>query len=258
MCLLIAASRIRIDLPLIVAANRGEWIERPAAPMEILRPRGPRTLGGRDLQAGGSWMTVNRRGVVAALTNRPGGRDGTRRSRGEIPLRLSTQATAAEGAAALARDIHPDDYNPAWVLVGDRDSLFYLEVAPGVPLVPRALPPGIHVLENRPLDAPSPKVDWVKRALPDVAGLPNEALPDRLAEVLKSHAIPENVPSEPLAEGGPIRPPESYAACVHAGPYGTRSSMIVLVPRSRRPPPDVRFTAGPPCTTAFGSANQLW
>ncbi|HUB07580.1 MAG TPA: NRDE family protein [Myxococcales bacterium] len=258
MCLLIVASRLRPDLPLVVAANRDEWLERPAVPMEVLRARAPRTLGGRDLMAGGSWMAVNRRGVVAALTNRPGGRDGARRSRGEIPLRLSAHATAGEAAAAFARESHSEDYNPAWVLVGDRERLFYLEVAAGTPLVARELPPGLHILENRPLDAPSPKVDWVRRALPHIAAAEATGLPEALACVLRSHDVPPGVQPEPLGNGGPLRPLETYAACVHAGAYGTRSSMIVLIPKSRRGSPDVRFTRGSPCTSPFESANELW
>ncbi len=45
MCLLIVASRLRPDLPLVVAANRDEWLERPALPMDVLKRRGPRILG---------------------------------------------------------------------------------------------------------------------------------------------------------------------------------------------------------------------
>ncbi|MHB8420329.1 MAG: NRDE family protein [Myxococcales bacterium] len=257
MCLLIVASRVRPDLPLIVAANRDEWLGRPATPLEILRPRAPRILGGRDLVAGGSWMAVNRRGAVAALTNRPGGRDAAKRSRGEIPLRLAAHSTAAEAAATFAREARPEDYNPAWALVGDRDSLFYLEILGGAPLVSRELPPGLHILENRPLGAPSPKVDWVRAALPDLPATAPGALPDALARVLRSHEIPAGVEDEPLGDGR-LRPAETHAACVHAGPYGTRSSMIVLVPRARKAPPDVRFAPGPPCTTAFETADDRW
>ena len=123
-------------MPLIVAANRDEWLERPASPMEVLRRRNPRVLGGRDLLAGGTWMAVNRRGVVAALTNRPtaGGRDSAKRSRGALPLLLAQRGTAAEGAAALVQSVDPAEFNPCWILVGDRDSLFYLERSAGLPL----------------------------------------------------------------------------------------------------------------------------
>ncbi len=254
MCLLVVASRLRADCPLAVAANRDERLDRPASPMEMLRGR-PRILGGRDLLAGGSWLAVNRRGVVAALTNRPSpdGRDAAKRSRGELPLRLAAHRSAAEAAAGIEAWLNPSDYNPCWLLVGDRDSLFYVEVAVGKPAAATALPPGLHVLENRPLGAPSPKVDWVRRTLPDPAALSAEALVPAFERLLASHDVPALPPGE-----DPARPPETFAACVHAGPYGTRSSTIVLVPRARRPAPSVRFTAGPPCTSPFEDATGLW
>jgi uncharacterized protein with NRDE domain len=260
MCLLVVASRLRPELPLLVAANRDEWLARPASPMEVLQARGPRILGGRDLLAGGTWMAVNRQGVVAALTNRPtvGGRDGAKRSRGELPLLLASHRSAAEAAAALAREIEPSDFNPCWILVGDRDALFYLELAAGVRLEAKPLGPGLHVLENRPLDAPSPKVDAVRAALPDLATIPARGLLPRLERVLRSHEVPPGAAKAAAADGPPQRPAETYAACVHAGPYGTRSSMIVLVPRARRAAPDVRYTPRAPCESAFRSATGRW
>src|SRR5207249_5805660 len=47
-CLLVVLAQIRSDLPLVVAANRDELLERPAEPMTVLRDANPRILGGRD------------------------------------------------------------------------------------------------------------------------------------------------------------------------------------------------------------------
>ena len=87
MCLLIALSGVVPGAPLIVAANRDEFYRRPAVTMTTLRDADPRVLGGRDELAGGTWLAVNEHGVVAGLTNQPapGGRDLTKRSRGELP-----------------------------------------------------------------------------------------------------------------------------------------------------------------------------
>src|SRR5271166_3791385 len=114
------------DAPLIVAANRDERLDRPAVPMTVLRERDPRILGGRDDLAGGTWLAVNEHGVVAGLTNRPvsGGRDPAKRSRGELPLAFTRAAGAAEAVARVVPTIDPDAYNPCWLLVGDRRSLF--------------------------------------------------------------------------------------------------------------------------------------
>jgi hypothetical protein len=67
-----------------------------------------------------------------------------------------------------------------------------------------------------------------------------DALTHRLESLLASHEIPP-----PATTHGDARPPETGAACVHAGPYGTRSAQIVIVPD--RGAPRIRFTAGSSC-----------
>ena len=78
MCLLVVVSRMVPEWPLIVAANRDEQYARPADPVTVLRER-PRTLGGRDRLAGGTWLALNEHGVVAGLTNQPMQRSGSAR-----------------------------------------------------------------------------------------------------------------------------------------------------------------------------------
>jgi uncharacterized protein with NRDE domain len=219
MCLLVAQFDPRDAVPLRIAANRDEWLARPAAPLGELRPG---VWGGRDLQAGGTWLAVNEHGVVAGLTNRPFDRAAGKRSRGELPLFLTSHATAAEAAAAFAREVVPSEYNGCWLLCGDRRTLHVIELSTRVTM--RALGPGIHVLENAPY-GPSPKADRVRALF--AAGVPAR-------EVLRSHET-----------GGP----PAEAACVHAGPYGTRCAEIILVPAAGRP--RLWFADGPPCTTAL-------
>jgi uncharacterized protein with NRDE domain len=246
MCLAIALAHVHPDYPLVLAANRDELHARPAVALEVLQADGPRIVGGRDLLAGGTWLATNRHGVVAALTNRPGAaRQPGLRSRGELPLRLAQHTRADDAVAAF--DVRPGDYNPAWLLVGDRDALHYIDLT-GAELATRRLGPGVHVLENQPLGAPSPKVDHVARAVADAPRHRGEALVPFLAAVLADHDVPAGAPAGP-------RPPPTWAACVHAGPYGTRSAEIVLVAASGAP--RIWSSDGPPCTTPLVEA-QLW
>jgi uncharacterized protein with NRDE domain len=114
MCLLAVMHRIHPDAPLVVAANRDEDPARPAVAMTVLRPAGPRILGGRDEQAGGTWLAINEHGVMAGLTNRPGRTEGPgRRSRGELPLALARFATAQEAVDAFRRATGPRTTVPA-------------------------------------------------------------------------------------------------------------------------------------------------
>src|SRR5579859_1693816 len=247
-CLLAVLSRVHPRFPLVVAANRDEFLERPAGPLGLLR-ESPPTLGGKDLQAGGTWLAVTGDGVVAGLTNRPGKPDRARKSRGELPLLLSSGPEATPGG-----EIGAKVYNPCWLLVGDRKRLFYLEVG-DAPTRSRELSPGTHLLENRPLDGDSPKVDWVKTKLEGAEREDEEALVDRLKAVLADHTIPPRAREMKRDEIAPgiSRPLETEAACVHAGPYGTRSSTIVLVPPQGLP--KVLCTDGPPCTSPWREAR---
>src|SRR5580700_3122857 len=98
MCLLVVVSRLDPGAPLVVGANRDEQLARPAVAMTVLRAAHPRILGGRDEEAGGTWLAVNEHGVVAGLTNRPSpdGRDPAKRSRGELPLAFAAYQDAAQ------------------------------------------------------------------------------------------------------------------------------------------------------------------
>ncbi len=53
--------------PLRLAGNRDEFHARPTAPLSAWSDKA--LLGGRDLEAGGTWLAANRYGIVAALTN---------------------------------------------------------------------------------------------------------------------------------------------------------------------------------------------
>jgi uncharacterized protein with NRDE domain len=250
-CLLIALAGVVPGVPLIVAANRDEFYGRPAVVMTVLREGGPRILGGRDLGAGGTWLAVNEFGVVAGLTNQPvpGGRDVTKRSRGELPLAFAGWPSAAEGVERVCAELDPAEYNPCWMLVGDRDELFSVGLAGGQEPEVEQLPPGLHILENVPLRAPSAKASHVA----DLVARERAARGDTeeaLAAVLRDH--------EPaVAEAGPgERPPALTAACVHTEQYGTRSALIVTVPEEGLP--RLRVADGAPCQAALEDVTPRW
>jgi uncharacterized protein with NRDE domain len=254
MCLLIVLSRVLPDIPLVVVGNRDERVERPAQPMTVLREDGPRTLGGRDLVAGGTWLAANEFGVVAGLTNRPldAGADPTKRSRGELPLALTSHRSAGDAVAAFVEHHRPADYNPAWLLVGDREALFSIDMTGSAMATVRQLPPGIHILENRPLDEVSAKVQNVRTQVAGMETLTAGDVIKRLEIVVADHRIPE-VADETSQERVPLG-----AACVHTPESGTRWSGIVTVPLEPSAPPTFRYTEGPPCQAPFLDAAPLW
>ena len=118
------------------------------------------------------------------------------------------------------------------------------------------LPPGVHVLENRALPAPSPKVDRVRTLLglaagggPGGAGSDSPPAGDAatgpwttegLRAVLADHTVTDPDAADPRRRA-------ASACCVHTDGYGTRSAMVVRVPSAGRP--EVWAADGPPCTT---------
>jgi uncharacterized protein with NRDE domain len=247
MCLLVVMSRMRADLPLVVAANRDEFLARPTTAMTVLVDA-PRIRGGRDLVAGGTWLAIHESGMVAGLTNVPGARDPSLRSRGELPLFLvgdgwGLAPRPRTAVARFAATHRPRDYSPCWLLVGDATSLFHVDMSAGDAPAVRELPPGLWILENRPLEPASVKARAVARALDPTraATLPPDALLAALQQLLGSRAAPP-------PEDDP-RPPELLAPCVHAGPYGTRSASITFVGPDG--PPRLWSADGPPDSAAF-------
>jgi hypothetical protein len=91
-------------MPLLLLGFRDEFAGRPWQPPARHWPGSP-LVGGRDEQAGGTWLAVHP-GVprVACVLNARGHQaaSGGRRSRGELPLRA-----AAEGQQAL-KELHED------------------------------------------------------------------------------------------------------------------------------------------------------
>ena len=212
MCTVILAWRVHHEVPLIVAANRDEFYPRPSAPPG---PLADGVFGPRDLRAGGTWMAVNRAGVVAALTNAVppdlAPVEGVA-TRGEIIGRALQHDTAAAAAACVAA-AEPGRTRPFYLLAAGPDGA--LAVAPlvdGWQLT--RLEPGVHVQENRPLDDPA--AEKVVRAVEltcDLPHWPTDELVPRLHAVLSDHDL---------------RQPELRRLCVHTDGYGTRSTSIVL------------------------------
>ena len=182
-------------------------------------------------------------GCAPGLTNQPLGdaKDPSKRSRGDLPLALARHRSAGDAVAAFVGTFHPEDYNGCWLLVGDRSSLWFVDFTGPGEAEAVALPPGIHVLENRRLGEPSAKVDLVREQLghPDGA----EAVLAGFRRVLADHRIPE----------GDERP--NAANCVHLDTFGTRSSCLVRVSSAPHAPPRLWVAPGPPCTTPYEEAG---
>lgn len=223
MCLIVVAWRARADLPLVVAANRDEWRERPAEPAHWW-PDSPELLAGRDLQAGGTWMGITRAGRFAAVTNYrdPSEKRSTARSRGGLVTEfLLGGASPARFLAGLAARVR--EYNGFNLILGDGESLFYYGSRDGEA---RAIEPGVHGLSNHLLDEPWPKVVHGRERMH--AALASRDPATALFEMLSDATV---APDGDLpATGVGIDWERRLASALITGPdYGTRASTVLTI-----------------------------
>jgi Transport and Golgi organisation 2 len=220
--------------PVALVANRDERLDRPWESPAAWWPSQPDVIAGRDRLAGGTWMGVNRQGVMAAVLNRQGslGPAPGKRSRGELPL----IALAERTAPAAARTIEALDAGQ-WrgfnlVLADAAGAVFVRGLGYGRPQV-WALPAGVSmVTAHDPNDLDSPRV---ARHLPRFIAAPPPDPGDwsgwRAILADRSGSAGEQINVEPRAG------------------YGTSCSSFVAWPAHGAP--IWLFAAGPPDQAAF-------
>jgi uncharacterized protein with NRDE domain len=222
-CLIAIAWKARGDLPLVVAANRDEWRERPAQPAHWWSDH-PGLLAGRDLQAGGTWMGVTTTGRFAAVTNfrDPSDKRSTARSRGEL---VTDFLAGSESAARFLSNLSARDheYNGFNLIVGDGLALLYYGSREGQV---RALDRGVYGLSNHLLDEPWPKVTLARREMQ--AALEDADPAPRLFEMLSSTAIAPDL-QLPHTGVGPDWERRLSAALITGKDYGTRASTVLAL-----------------------------
>jgi uncharacterized protein with NRDE domain len=219
MCLILFAWRVHPRFPLVVAANRDEYHARVTAPV-ALWDDAPGVLAGRDLQAGGTWLGVDRRGRFAAITNV---RDPARvvadaPSRGEL---VADFLTGDEPAPDYAHRVAGtgERYNGFNLVVGDGVSLWWLCNRGGPPAPVR---PGVHGISNGLLDEPWPKVISGRAAVRELLERDGPD-PVALMEILADREAP---PDDHLPDTGVgmARERDLSPRFILGADYGTRSS----------------------------------
>ncbi|WP_269531714.1 NRDE family protein [Chitinimonas sp. BJYL2] len=205
-------------VPLRVAANRDEFYARPTAAAAWWDD--DQRLGGRDLQAGGSWMGLSRTGRFAALTNY---RD---------PRRHKPDATSRGALVAdfLASDITASDflhalrgrasaYNDFNLLVFDGRLLLGYESHTDRTL---RFGRGAHAVSNGGFDSPWPKVERLRAAMAD-----DTSLEAQFALLADTAIAPDaRLPST----GVPLEWERALSALFIRTPeYGTRASTVLSV-----------------------------
>ena len=224
MCLIVLAHQLHADYPLLMAANRDEFHQRPTQRMHWWQ-NNTAMLAGKDLQAGGTWMAIANNGRWAALTNyRQGGAPATNGpSRGALCSDFIEQDMAAMDFAQQA-DQH--DYAGYNLLLWDGEELVYHGNRANQG--PQLLGPGVYGLSNALLDTPWPKVGKVKQGLTSLLqeqNLDHERLQQIMLDphLADDHLLPDT--------GIPLDWEKQLSACHIVAPamnYGTRTCISVM------------------------------
>ncbi|MBL0040138.1 MAG: NRDE family protein [Xanthomonadales bacterium] len=223
MCLIAFALNQHPRYRLVLAANRDEFHARPSAAADF-HEDAPQVFGGRDLQAGGSWLLATRAGRVLAVTNvRTGAPESGLRSRGDLVRRAASASDLHDELSSL--QAHAHDFGRYNLLAFEPNGLWYAGSHPEVRM--RAVELGVHALSNADLNTPWPKalqlrarmVDWIETGTDDVAPLFDALADPRLAA---DDELPQT--------GVPMDWERRLSAAFIVGePYGTRASTVVLV-----------------------------
>lgn len=225
MCLIFISLHHHATYKLIVAANRDEFYQRKTATADYWKEY-PSIVGGRDLEASGTWMAMNTNGRIGMVTNY---RD-LKNLKQQAPSRgalVSEFLIGGEKPNDYLQKVEPTAslYNGFNLLVGDADELWYLSnYKTGIERVA----PGIHGLSNALLDTPWPKVENGKEAF--AQAIESEVEPEKLFELLKNEqrASDEQLPDTGV---GLERERMLSSMFIKSPGYGTRCSTVVLVDR---------------------------
>ena len=225
MCLILLAHGAHPDYPLVIAANRDEYYQRPAARAAFWEDH-PHILAGRDLEGMGTWLGVTRAGRFAALTNfrDPSERKTDAPTRGRL---VSAFLASDEGPRAYLEEVAAlaPRYKGFNLLAGDVDGVYYFSSRQSSV---QKLSPGIHGLSNHLLDTPWPKVARGKERLQ--AALAQEPSAEALLDLLhdREAAAESELPATGIgAEMERVLSP----ALIVSPEYGTRASTAVLFGR---------------------------
>ena len=227
MCLILFAYRQHADYPLVVIANRDEYYARPTRNAHWWDDAD--IFGGRDLEAGGTWLGVNRDGHFAAVTNvrEPGSMSPGNKSRGELTRGfLSANQSPEEYIQQLST--HDQEYAGFNLLLADQQGTWFYSNRDHDLL---HIEPGIYGISNGAFDEPWPKLSSGKLELAAllVGGMDEAELMAILTdhETAQDHELPAtgvSIDIERLLSSRFIRSPA----------YGTRACSVLTIDANNR------------------------
>lgn len=205
MCLIGIARNASAKFPIVIAANRDEFYDRPTRPAAVWDDD-ERIVGGRDLRAGGSWLALRQGGRFAAVTNVRGAEREGGPSRGGL---VADFVRGDQPPMEYASSICGGEYAGFHLIVGDDEEIVHLTNSGVIGPIE-----GVLAISNAP-----PNVHWEKTTVAR----------EFLRTAVEFHQSPDTLAEDLLqflatSRGGPVET-EVFVATPK---YGTRSSTVVI------------------------------
>lgn len=221
MCLIVLSIGQHPEFPLILAANRDEFHARPTKEARWW-PDKPDIVGGRDLQAGGTWLALHRNGRFATVTN-------FRDAQQPVPKLLSRGHLVTGflesrlGPRDYLQTIRESGYAGFNLIVGTMNEVAYLSNREEGT---RSLGPGIYGLSNALLDGPWHKVESTRGKLSSLLAESNI----NETSLMRLMNDREKAPVSEVVRGDlDFEPAHAVTAPFIVMPdYGTRCTTVVL------------------------------
>ncbi len=224
MCLIFFSINQHPDYKLIVVANRDEFYNRQTAPASFWKDH-PSILGGRDLEAQGTWMAITREGKIAMVTNYrdPQHINPNAPSRGQL---ISDYLIGSKKPEDYLKEIEPTakQYNGFNLVIGTVDDLWYFSnYKNGID----SIKSGFYGLSNHLLETPWPKVEEGKRLLNPILNQ-DKIEPKLLLDLMHNETIAADgkLPNTGLSLE---RERALSSMFIKTDGYGTRCTTVVLV-----------------------------
>ena len=230
MCMLLLSYQMHPGYPLVLAANRDEYYDRPTRPLDYWDDA-PDILAGRDLKNQGTWLGLTRTGRIAAITNfrEPALQNRNAPSRGLLVSNFSIGKESPERYLEHVKTIG-HKYNGFNLIVGDGAGMFYYSNRQNNI---HRISSGVYGLSNRLLDTPWPKVKRGKAAFEAVISHHTKIDPENIFSILEDKTRPSD---DALPDTGygleweRLLSPIFISSSIYG--YGTRSSSIILMEKS--------------------------
>ncbi|MCY4274703.1 MAG: NRDE family protein [Gammaproteobacteria bacterium] len=207
------------EYPLIIAANRDEYHERPSRSMRFWEEQ-PHILAGKDLREGGTWLGLTRSGYFCTITNYPDKSytDHQYHSRGEL-VRLFLMDESPYSKSQRYLTDKGKTYRPFNLIFGNYSKLYTYsnceqEFTP--------LTNGYHSVSNGPMNQAWPKVSHGVKKLTDLINEGGKINTQILTEFMQDQSLPISHSSKSGTA------PYFSPIFIRGNHYGTRTTTCLL------------------------------